>query len=210
MVSVKKATVDKPPPRRGAPAKGEPSGRERILATASELFYRDGIRAIGIDTVIAASGVSKATLYRTFESKDALIAAFVADRDRLFWVWWDNIAAKHADDPRTLLDALLMGVARQIGGEGYRGCPFLNAATEFPDNTHPGRVVARANKDEMRARLAVLCARIGVANSERVGWQLSLLINGAYATGQLGKDADLARCLVGAAAHLIAETHGLD
>ena len=70
-------------PRRGAPPKGEASARERILATANELFYREGVRAIGVDTVVERSGVSKTTLYRVFESKDALIAAFAAERDRL-------------------------------------------------------------------------------------------------------------------------------
>src|SRR5216683_869693 len=69
-------------PRRGAPPKGEVSARERILATASELFYREGIRAIGVDTVVERSGVSKTSLYRLFESKDALIAAFAAEQDR--------------------------------------------------------------------------------------------------------------------------------
>ena len=64
-------------PRRGAPPKGEVSARERILATAGELFYREGIRAIGVDTVVERSGVSKTSLYRLFDSKDALIAAFV-------------------------------------------------------------------------------------------------------------------------------------
>ncbi len=87
-------------PRRGAPAKGELSARERILATANELFYREGVRAIGVDTVVERSGVSKTTLYRLFESKEALIAAFAAERDRLSWEWWDRIEEQHADDPR--------------------------------------------------------------------------------------------------------------
>ena len=68
------------PPRRGAPPKGEASARERILATANELFYREGVRAIGVDTVVERSRVSKTSLYRVFESKDALIAAFAAER----------------------------------------------------------------------------------------------------------------------------------
>jgi len=72
-------------PRRGTPPKGEVSARERILATASQLFYHEGIRAIGIDTVVERSGVSKTSLYRLFESKDALIAAFAAEQDRSFW-----------------------------------------------------------------------------------------------------------------------------
>jgi len=66
------------------------SARERILATASELFYREGIRAIGVDTVVERSGVSKTSLYRLFESKVALIAAFAAEQDRLFWARWDQ------------------------------------------------------------------------------------------------------------------------
>jgi AcrR family transcriptional regulator len=140
-------------PRRGAPSKGEASARERILATANELFYREGVRAIGVDTVVERSGVSKTTLYRVFESKDALIAAFAAERDRLSWEWWDRIEEQHADDSRALLEALLSEILRRIGASAYRGCPFLNLATEFPDKNHPGWVAARANKEEMRARL---------------------------------------------------------
>jgi AcrR family transcriptional regulator len=203
MVKPTKPTTPQLPPRRGAPLKGEPSARERILKTASELFYQQGIRAIGIDTVIAESGVSKASLYRTFDSKDELIAAFVTDRDRLFWIWWDKIAAKHGDDPRMLLDTLLAGVAEQIGRTRYRGCPFLNAATEFPDDTHPGRVVARANKDELLARLTALCRCIGVSDPVRGGAQLFLLINGAYAAGQMASNIDLASNLIDAAGRLI-------
>jgi AcrR family transcriptional regulator len=129
------------------------SARERILATASELFYREGIRAIGVDTVVERSGVSKTSLYRLFESKDALIAAFAAERDRSFWAWWDHIEEQHADDPRVLLEALLSGIAERIGHSTYRGCPFLNLATEFPDDSHPGRVVARSNKERRIATL---------------------------------------------------------
>ena len=87
-------------PRRGAPPKGEVSARERILATASELFYREGVRAIGVDTVVEQSGVSKTSLYRLFDSKDELIAAFAAEKDRSFWAWWNRTEEQHADDPR--------------------------------------------------------------------------------------------------------------
>jgi AcrR family transcriptional regulator len=193
------------PPRRGPPRKGEPSARERILQTASTLFYREGIRAIGIDTVIAESGVSKASLYRSFESKDELVAAFMAERDRRFWSWWDDLEEQHQGDPRALLLALFQGVGRQVADAAFRGCPFLNMATEFPDPAHPGRVIARANKEEMRARLAKLCRRLGIASPESVARQLVLLINGAYATGQMMRDppdADLRKNLVQAAQRL--------
>jgi len=191
-------------PRRGAPRKGEPSARERILATAGELFYREGIRAIGVDTVVERSGVSKTTLYRLFESKEALIAAYAAERDRSFWAWWDRIEAQHADDPRALLEALLSEIARRIGRSAYRGCPFLNLATEFPDENPSARVFARSNKEEMRARLKAIAAKLGVADPERTASQIALLINGALAIGLIAEPMDLRGDLVDAAMKLVA------
>ena len=191
-------------PRRGAPPKGEVSARERILATASELFYREGIRAIGVDTVVERSGVSKTSLYRLFDSKDALIAAFAAEKDRLFWAWWDRIEEQHADDPRALLEALLSGIAERIGRPAFRGCPFFNLATEFPDQSHPGRAIARGNKEEMRARLATIVAKLGAGDPNRVASQIALIINGAYATGLMVEPADLRGDLADAARKLLA------
>src|ERR1700751_2195705 len=191
-------------PRRGAPPKGEVSARERILATASELFYREGIRAIGVDTVVERSGVSKTSLYRLFESKDALIAAVAAEQDRSFWAWWDRLEQRHADDPRALLDALLSGIAKRMGHPAFRGCPLLNLATEFPDDNHPGRVVARANKEEMRARLGRIVAKLGASNPNRTASQIALIINGAYVTGLMAEPADLRGDLVEAAMKLLA------
>ena len=190
-------------PRRGAPRKTDASARERILATANELFYREGIHATGVDTVVERSGVSKTSLYRVFRSKDELIAAFATERDRLFWSWWDRIAKRHADDPRAALEALLSGLAKLIGRPAYRGCPFLNLATEFPDPDHPGRLVARANKDEMRARLADIVAQLGVADPGRVASQMAMLINGAMVTGLVAVPADLKDELVDAAMKLL-------
>jgi AcrR family transcriptional regulator len=191
-------------PRRGAPPKGEVSARERILATASELFYREGIRAIGVDTVVERSGVSKTSLYRLFESKDALIAAFAAEQDRLFWAWWDHMEEQHADDPRALLHALLSGIAKRIGRPAYRGCPFLNLAAEFPDDNHPGRVVARRNKEGMRARLAAILGKLGAGDPHRTASQIALIINGAYVTGLMTEPAHLRGDLIDAAIKLLA------
>jgi AcrR family transcriptional regulator len=191
-------------PRRGAPPKGEVSARERILATASELFYREGIRAIGVDTVVEQSGVSKTSLYRLFDSKDALIAAFAAEKDRSFWVWWDRTEKLHADNPRALLVALLSGIAERIGRPAYRGCPFLNLVAEFPDDSHPGRVIARNNKEEMRARLATIVARLGVGDPNRTASQIALLINGAYVSALIAEPDDLRADLVDAAIKLLA------
>src|ERR1700675_4853557 len=120
-----------------------------------------GDRGVGARWVVGESGVSKTSLYRLFESKDALIAAFAAEQDRSFWAWWDHVEQQHADDPRVLLDALLSGIAKRIGRPAYRGCPFLNLTAEFPDQNHPGRVIARGNNQEIRARLAALVSRTG-------------------------------------------------
>jgi AcrR family transcriptional regulator len=191
-------------PRRGAPAKGEVSARERILATASDLFYREGVRAVGVDTVVERSGVSKTSLYRLFDSKDALIAAFAARQDRLFWTWWDRIEEQQADDPRALLDALLSGIAERIERPAYRGCPFLNLAAEFPDDDHPGRVIGRGNKEELRARLAAILGKLGVSDPTRTAAQLALIINGALVTGLVADSVDLRGDLMDAASKLLA------
>ncbi|RKE36544.1 TetR family transcriptional regulator [Paraburkholderia sp. BL23I1N1] len=190
-------------PRRGAPPKGEVSARERILATASDLFYREGIRAIGVDTVVEQSGVSKTSLYRVFESKDALISAFATEKDRLFWAWWDDVEEKHAEDPRALLNALLSGIAKRIAHPAYRGCPFLNLVTEFPDDDYPGRVIARDNKAEMLARLTAIVARLGVSHPKRTASQIALIINGAYVTGLIAESGDLRGDLIDAATKLL-------
>ena len=191
-------------PRRGAPPKGAASARERILATANELFYRDGIHATGVDTVVERSGVSKTSLYRAFRSKDELVAAFATERDRSLCTCWDHLEERHAEDPRALLEALLSRIAKLIGHPAYRGCPFLNLATEIPDPNHPGRLIAQANKKEMRSRLAAIVAELGVSDPDRVASQIALLINGAMVTGLLETAADLRDELVDATMKLLA------
>jgi AcrR family transcriptional regulator len=168
------------------------------------LFYREGIRAVGVDTVVEQSGVSKTSLYRLFESKDALIAAFAAEHDRLFWVRWDRIERQHADDPRALLEALLSGIAERIERPAYRGCPFCNLATEFPDRNHPGRIIARGNKEKMRSRLATIVAKLGVGDPDRVAFQIALIIDGAYVTGLVADSTNVKDDLVEAATKLLA------
>ena len=163
----------------------EMSARDKILATASELFYREGIRAVGVDTIVEKSGVAKTSLYRWFPSKDALVAAFLQDQDRQFWLWWDKVVARHPGAPRDQLRALLAGIVKRMAHPQYRGCPFMNTTVEFAEEQHPGRVVARANRDEMRRRLTALAVAIGAREPARLTDQLSLLISGAYASAHV-------------------------
>lgn len=189
--------------KRGAPRRGEPSARERLVATTIELFYQDGIRAIGIDTVLAKSGVAKSTLYRTFASKDELIAAVAAEQDRRFWQWWDDIARQNAESPRQLVEALFSGVVEQISRPTFRGCPFINLATEFPDRSHPGTAIACANKREVRRRLRELSAALGAPHPESLADRLALLMDGAYGQAMTLGTSNLRRELLRAALQLI-------
>src|SRR5882762_7398109 len=150
---------------RGEPAvtvvAAEKSARQRILETATDLFYREGIRAVGIDTIIARSGVAKMSLYRNFASKDDLVVAFLEYRDGIYWQWWDHVMAGHPDDAARQISDLFASLTRRVSSPHYRGCPFINTSTEFPDPDHPARAVCRANKRELRRRLLDLARRAG-------------------------------------------------
>lgn len=172
--------VSADPPR----ASGKPA-RERIFEVAKDLFYRLGIRAVGVETIVAAAGATKMSLYRSFSSKDDLVVAYLRDRDALYWQWWDDVVARHPDSPRQQIRALFKSVAGRATRPGYRGCPFTNAATEFPEPDHPGRAMATANKTELRTRLRGLARAAGAREPERLGDQLFLLMEGAYASGQV-------------------------
>src|ERR1700761_2020940 len=161
--------------------------RDKILETASVLFYQQGIRAVGIDLVIEKAGVAKASLYRHFATKDDLIAAFAERKDHDFWATWDEVAARHIGDPRAELDAHLGWIGERAGRFDYRGCAQINVAAEFPQNDHPARKIARAHKQEMRRRLADLGVRLGVADPDEFAGQLTILINGAFVSSQVFK-----------------------
>ncbi|GHG82457.1 TetR/AcrR family transcriptional regulator [Comamonas sp. JC664] len=158
--------------------------RERILATASELFYRQGVRAVGVDLVVEKAGVAKTSLYRYFGTKDDLIAAFLQREDADFWGGWDRVAQANADAPLAELEAHLRWIAERVARPNYRGCPQLNVAAEFPDADHPARRVATAHKQELRRRLNRIAERLGVERPDELAGQLALLINGAFVSSQ--------------------------
>jgi AcrR family transcriptional regulator len=178
--------------------------RQRILDTASEMFYREGVRAVGIDAIIARSGVAKMSLYRNFPSKDALVTAWLEDRNVFFWRRWEKAAAKSAGDPRGQLEAILDMVAATASHPKWRGCPFLNTATEFPEPEHPARAVILANKRAVRERLQTLAAEARARDPNILAQQLQLLIDGAYAIGQSLGPAGPAKTVASAGRALIA------
>jgi AcrR family transcriptional regulator len=158
--------------------------REQILTVASELFYREGVHAVGVDTIIATAGVAKSSLYRYFRTKDELIAAYLQSEDNAFWEQWDKVVAPYSE-PRKKLKALLAWIGTKIAKPGYRGCPQLNIVAEFPDASHPARVIATQHKIELRRRLFELARDLGIAKPELAADQLWLLLDGAFANHEL-------------------------
>ncbi len=159
--------------------------QQRILDTACQLFYAEGVRAVGIDLIIERAQIAKTSLYRYYRTKDDLVAAFLEREDKEFWQQWDGAAAPHAPDAAAELDALLAWVGERVARPGYRGCPQLNVAAEFADPAHPARAISAAHRLEQKRRLAALCKRMGVKKPEVTAAQLSLLIDGAFSSGSL-------------------------
>lgn len=166
------------------PGMANDSVRDRILNTARDLFYREGARAVGVDTVVAQSGVAKTSLYRWFPSKDALIVAVLEEEAKDRWAGWDSTAQRADPHPREQLRAQLAGITRFVNSSKYRGCPFMNVVTEFPDPAHPSRAVCSAVDAELRRRVLALVTGLGVANPEELTQELVLVINGAFSSAQ--------------------------
>jgi len=175
---------------------------ERILRTASELFYREGARAVGVDLIVERAGVAKTSLYRHFRTKDDLIAAFLEREDEQFWQQWDDVAARHRSDAQAELDAHMQWIGDRLGRKNYRGCPQLNMAAEFPDAEHPARLVAASHKRKLRGRLKGIADRLGVRRPDDLAAQLLLLVNGAFVSSQVIA-ADEAVPVLQAASHAL-------
>jgi len=187
------------------PAAARPRAIDRIRQTARELFYRQGIRAVGVDEIVARAGATKPSLYRGFSSKDELAAAYLRDYDAEFWSRFDSAVAAHPGDPRAQLRSFLDGLAKRATKSGYRGCGLTNAAIEYPEADHPARLVAQANKRELRRRLTEMATAMGAAEPEVLGDGLLLLMEGAFASGQLFGEKGPARSVAALADKLIAD-----
>ena len=163
--------------------------RARILAAAGELFYRHGIRAVGVDAVAEAASTNKMTLYRHFTSKDELVAEYLRQFAVLADRCWDKFAQAYPGDPRAQLRAWLLDVAEHLANAGERGCALANAAIELPDKAHPARRVIEEFKRAQRARLVELCRSAGLSEPDTLADELHLLLEGARVTAQsIGAD----------------------
>lgn len=162
-----------------------PRAADKILDAARDLFYRSGIRAIGVEEVVRHAGVTKPSLYRSFSSKDELAASYLRRYDRDFWAQFERSVAAFPGDARAQILHFLEGVGRRSQKPRYRGCGMTNAAVEYPEPDHPARLVSEENKKELRRRLRAMAADMGARAPDDLGDGLLLLIEGAYISAQL-------------------------
>src|SRR5262249_24266272 len=168
--------------------------RDRIVAAACDLFYRQGIRAVGVDAIAEAAGTNKMTLYRHFSSKDQLVAECLRQVAAKADARWDQIEAAHAGDRRAQLTAWVAAMGGHLQDLKERGCAMCNAAAELPDRTHPARALIEAFKRGQRDRLARLCAAAGAPHAELLADELFLLAEGARVSLQsVGPEGPAAR-----------------
>lgn len=158
--------------------------KEKLFTTAARLFYQHGYRATGVDTIAAESGIGKMTLYRHYPSKDDLIVAFLKQSDVDFWGYFEQ-ATQDAPTPRGKLLAFFQALQSYVTSPDCFGCPFINAATEYPQVDHPGHQVALAHKQSVRARFNQLAEEAGAAQPQALAQALLLLMDGAYMAARM-------------------------
>ena len=187
------------PPRAATQA----GARDRIVAVATRLFYKRGIRNVGVDLVIAESGVAKTTLYKHFRSKDALIAECLHRLDDRYFRWFESEVEAKTDDPHGRLAALFEVLDDWFQRPDFRGCAFINASLEINRPGHPVRESALAHLRALEELVHQLLIEAGVDDADLTA-QVVLLVDGAYAVGGTRRDPAAARRAKAVAAALLA------
>jgi len=168
--------------------------RQRILLTAHDLFYRDGIRATGIDRIISESGVAKVTFYRHFPSKNELIEAFLAYRHDQWLSWFSRSLEQHATRRGDVMLALVPCLEEWFSSPHYRGCAFINTAVELADMLPESLKIARRHKKQMAE---VIASHLPTSpEREQRAEMLSMLIDGAIVKVQIEQQAQNALLLL--------------
>lgn len=165
------------------------NARDRLLQTAEELFYAEGIHAVGLERLLAVSGVGRASLYRHFSGKDELVAAVLRRRDEDWRAWLEAWVEDHGGGPLAVFDALAEGAEE----EGFHGCAFINAMAETGD---PGSEVYRlATEHKRRVTVYVhgLLTQAGHPRSDELAEEFALLMDGAIVTSMRERSGEPAR-----------------
>ena len=172
---------------------GRSRPRDRIVATARDLFHRHGIRGIGVEAIAEAAGTNKMTLYRHFASKDDLIVECLQRVARDADTFWAELESTWPGDPLAQLHGWVRGAAECLATDG-RACEMANATVELSEAGHPARRVIEDFKSAQRDRLAKLCRAAGIAKPRLLADTLSLLFEGARVSRQsVGPDGPSAK-----------------
>ncbi len=163
-------------------AGAKPRVRDRIFDTACELFYQHGIRSVGVDAIAAEAGTNKMSFYRSFPSKDDLVAEYLREQQREVWKHWDAAIAAHPDDPRRQIEALFEAHLVAVEDKACRGCALGNAAVEIADDDDVLSQLVRHFKKDVRKRLRKMAHELGARDPEALGDALMLLMDGSYFT----------------------------
>jgi len=182
--------------------------RQRILETADRLFYQEGVRAVGIDRIIAEAGVAKMSLYKHFPSKDALILAALKYREEGVLEFFRSAMERHAKKAKNRLRAFFAALKDFFESPGFRGCPFQNAAVELADPAHPGTEFVRGHKQRFSEFLRGLVAESVGKGAARVAPAVSVLVEGAIVTAVIEGTADAADVARDAALKLVSQEKG--
>ncbi|QEO10625.1 TetR/AcrR family transcriptional regulator [Protaetiibacter larvae] len=158
--------------------------RERLLRTASELFYREGIHAVGVDRIVDAAAVTRATFYRHFPGKEDLVEAYLGVEDAHIRAAF-AAAGGLSDNPRRLLELVIEGLADDVARNHTRGCPFINASAEYPDAESGVRRTVAEHRAWFRSTLEALLAANGADDPARQAGELVLLRDAAMVGGYL-------------------------
>lgn len=164
--------------------------RERLLRTATRLFYAEGIHSVGIDRVLREAEVTRATMYRHFRGKEELVAAYLDAEDALIRGYFIE-AAEQGGSPEELLDAVVDGIAADAARLHTRGCPFINASAEYPDPRSDVRRIVRRHRDWFRTTLTEVVSAAGRPHPEQLAAALVLLRDAALVGGYLDPDEDV-------------------
>jgi len=167
------------------------SARERILDTAYDLFSRHGIRAVGVDRIIATSGVAKMSLYRHFHSKDTLVLAFLQEREKRWTMEWLHAeASRRGDDGAGRLLAIFDVFDEWFRKADFEGCSFINVLLEFGELEHPIRQATTTHLATIRGLVRDFAEDAGVADPEAVAAQWHILMKGSIvAAGEGDREA---------------------
>ncbi len=154
--------------------------RDRIFESACDLFYRNGIHKVCVETIASEAGSNKMSFYRNFSSKEELVAEYLNDQVKDYWAWWETAISPYAGDARRQLQALFDAYTERHMSGSVCGCALGNAALELRDACHPGYAIARGFKAEMRRRLRALARAAGATKPNQLGDGLHLIMEGGY------------------------------